>query len=51
MSRPVHVETVAGLAHEVWIGPHRAMVDEPAEAGGADGGPTPVELLLAALGA
>ena len=30
---------------------HTLTVDEPADAGGADGGPTPYELLLGALGA
>ena len=50
MARPVHIETVGPLRHDVWVGPHRLAVDEPA-AGGEDAGPTPVELLLAALGA
>jgi putative redox protein len=50
MARPVHIETARGLAHEVWVGPHRLTVDEPPETGGMDAGPTPVELLLAALG-
>lgn len=50
MARPVHIESLGALRHEVWIGPHRLTVDEPAEAGGEDAGPTPVELLLAALG-
>jgi uncharacterized OsmC-like protein len=50
MARPVHVETLAGLAHRVWVGPHQLTVDEPAESGGTDAGFTPVELLLAALG-
>ncbi len=50
MARPVHVESADGLRHEVWVGPHRLAADEPHDAGGADAGPTPVELLLAALG-
>jgi hypothetical protein len=50
MARPVHVETAGGLRHEVWIGPHRLTVDEPTASGGGDAGPTPVELLLAAVG-
>jgi uncharacterized OsmC-like protein len=36
--------------HDVAIGPHRLHVDEPQAAGGRDAGPTPYELLLAALG-
>lgn len=35
----------------VTIGPHRLLVDEPVAAGGMDSGPTPYDLLLAALGA
>jgi uncharacterized OsmC-like protein len=49
MARPVHVESVGGLAHEVWVGRHRVTSDEPPESGGTDAGPTPVEFLLAAL--
>jgi uncharacterized OsmC-like protein len=51
MARPVHIETTGPLRHDVWVGPHRLTADEPADAGGGDAGPSPVELLLAALGA
>ena len=45
-------ETLLGKFQEqVAIGPHRLLVDEPAEAGGGDAGPTPYDLLLAGLGA
>jgi putative redox protein len=50
MARPVHVESIGGLRHRVSVGRHELIVDEPPEAGGEDAGPTPVELLLAALG-
>lgn len=40
----------AGFAQEVSVGPHRLSGDEPASAGGTDTGPTPYDLLLAALG-
>ena len=32
------------------VGPHRFVADEPVDADGDDAGPTPVELLLAAVG-
>ena len=35
---------------EVEAGPHRWVLDEPAEAGGANEGPTPYDMLAAALG-
>ncbi len=39
-----------GLRSEVSIRHHRLTVDEPKALGGADSGPNPVELILAALG-
>ncbi len=48
-SRIVLVSEEKGLARSVAIGPHRLTADEP-EPAGTDTGPTPVELLLAALG-
>ena len=40
-----------GFAQEITAGRHRLMADEPVPAGGTDRGPTPYDLLLAALGA
>lgn len=42
---------VSSLAQDVTVGPHHLTADEPREGGGADGGPSPYDLLLAALGA
>jgi uncharacterized OsmC-like protein len=39
-----------GFRSEVSIRQHRLAVDEPPALGGADAGPNPVELILAALG-
>jgi len=39
-----------GFAQEVVAGAHRLRGDEPARSGGTDTGPTPYDLLLAALG-
>ena len=41
----------SGFTQEIEAGRHRLQADEPVEAGGADAGPSPYDLLLAALGA
>lgn len=43
--------SAAGFAQEITMGRHRANADEPISDGGTDTGPTPYDLLLAALGA
>ena len=39
-----------GFAQEIIAGPHQFVSDEPTSVGGTDSGPTPYDLLLAALG-
>lgn len=41
----------SGLTHRLELRGHRLTADEPAERGGADQGPTPLELLGASLAA
>ncbi len=43
--------SAAGFAQEIRAGRHRLLADEPIAAGGTDTGPSPYDLLLAALGA
>src|SRR5688572_22829640 len=46
----VVVHLRGGFRSEVEAGPHRWVLDEPVEAGGTGGGPTPYDALAAALG-
>ena len=39
-----------GFTQKIVVGPHRLVADEPKDVGGDDEGPTPYDLLLAALG-
>jgi uncharacterized OsmC-like protein len=43
--------TASSFTQEILAGPHRLIADEPVALGGTDRGPTPYDLLLAALGA
>ena len=47
----VKVRGRGGLPQEIEIGRHRLRADEPVTQGGEDSGPTPYQILLAALGA
>jgi uncharacterized OsmC-like protein len=52
-NKPPHVIVrggAAGFAQEIEIGSHRLKADEPVDFGGTDTGPSPYDLLLAALG-
>ena len=40
-----------GFAQEIVVGDHHLKADEPISSGGTDTGPTPYDLVLAALGA
>jgi len=50
MTTPVKLHSGATFRNEVEAGPHRFVIDEPPDAGGAGEGPTPYDLLSAALG-
>lgn len=41
----------SSLAQDIAVGAHHLTADEPTDGGGADTGPSPYDLLLAALGA
>ena len=45
----VDVRFLSGEGYEVAVRGHRVLVDQPADAGGADGAPTPTELFVASL--
>jgi len=52
-TEPGHVivhGTAAGFAQEIEIGSHELCADEPVSFGGTESGPSPYDLLLAALG-
>ena len=51
MGGDVIVRFLQNLQHEILIGAHRLVADEPKEVGGDDAGPTPQLLVLGALGA
>jgi len=42
--------SAGGFAQEILVGSHQLAADEPGSVGGTDTGPTPYDLLLAALG-
>jgi len=51
MARAVTVQWVTGMKAAMTAGPHQVILDAPPEAGGGDEGPSPAEMLLAAIGA
>jgi uncharacterized OsmC-like protein len=50
MAMPVVVRSRGAFRSDVEAGPHRFVIDEPVDAGGTAQGPTPYDLLAAALG-
>jgi putative redox protein len=48
---PVIVRSSGAIRVDITAGPHTFIIDEPAAAGGTDAGPTPYDMLGAALGA
>ncbi|HET7436957.1 MAG TPA: OsmC family protein [Thermoanaerobaculia bacterium] len=50
MGTPVTLRSRGSFRTEVEAGPHRFVIDEPASAGGGGEGPTPYDMLAAALG-
>jgi putative redox protein len=51
MTTPVVVRNHGSFRTEIEAGPHKIIADEPVSAGGNGEGPTPYDLLAAALGA
>ena len=49
-SQPVILRSRGSFRNEVQAGPHTWVLDEPASAGGGGEGPTPYDMLAAALG-
>lgn len=47
---PIVVTHMAGAAFAAQVRSHRVVVDQPLRSGGADTGPTPIELLGVSLG-
>lgn len=50
MAKPVILHSRGSFRTEVEAGPHRIVLDEPEDAGGKGEGPTPYDMLAAALG-
>jgi uncharacterized OsmC-like protein len=50
MTTPVVLHARGSFRTEVEAGPHRWVLDEPPDAGGGGEGPTPYDMLAAALG-
>lgn len=46
----IEIKRTSNLAHGIKLREHSLTVDEPTSAGGDDSGPTPTDLLAAALG-
>ena len=49
--QPVILRSSGTFRNDIEAGPHRLVADEPVEAGGTAAGPTPYDLINAALGA
>lgn len=50
MAAPVIIRSSTPFRCEAEAGPHRWILDEPVESGGTNEGPTPYDMLAAALG-
>jgi putative redox protein len=50
MGMPVVLRSKGTFRNEVEAGPHRWILDEPADVGGGGEGPTPYDMMAAALG-